>query len=100
MVENPNGPFQHQTDDPDQNDVEMEEVENYSDNEEDSYLESEEFEAIDNQLDMLNSVLDSLEQKNDGILAELKTLLHENREIRKQLQECRVEEQNQPQESN
>lgn len=40
MVENPNGPFQHQTD-PEQNDVEMEEAENYSDNEEDSYLDSE-----------------------------------------------------------
>ncbi|XP_017760205.1 PREDICTED: UPF0184 protein C9orf16 [Eufriesea mexicana] len=46
-----------------------------------------EFEAINAQLDQLNSVLDNLEQKNDDIRAELIQLLQSNREARKQFQE-------------
>ncbi|XP_076181812.1 bublin coiled-coil protein-like [Ptiloglossa arizonensis] len=46
-----------------------------------------EFEAINAQLDQLNSVLDNLEHKNDVIHAELIELLQSNRETRKQFQE-------------
>lgn len=46
-----------------------------------------EFEAINAQLDQLNSVLDNLEQKTDDIRAELIQLLHSNREARRQFQE-------------
>ncbi|XP_076662182.1 bublin coiled-coil protein-like [Halictus rubicundus] len=48
-----------------------------------------EFEAINAQLDLLNSVLDNLEQKNDVIHAELIDLLQSNKEARKQFQECK-----------
>ncbi|XP_076381657.1 bublin coiled-coil protein-like [Megalopta genalis] len=47
-----------------------------------------EFEAINAQLDLLNSVLDNLEQKNDVIHAELIDLLQSNKEARRQFQEC------------
>ncbi|XP_078039054.1 bublin coiled-coil protein-like [Augochlora pura] len=46
-----------------------------------------EFEAINAQLDLLNSVLDNLEQKNDVIHAELIDLLQSNKEARRQFQE-------------
>ncbi|XP_011501079.1 PREDICTED: UPF0184 protein C9orf16 homolog isoform X2 [Ceratosolen solmsi marchali] len=50
-------------------------------------INEEEFKAINEQLDQLNLVLDSLESKNDNIHAELIKLLKSNRETRKQFQE-------------
>lgn len=115
MVENPKGPYQNHQNDGDEQDVEeIEDEEMEGGNEEENFPESEgtclnhstvatqpllksnaytiifftEFEEIDSQLDMLNSVLDTLEHKNEVILAQLTSLLKENREIRMQLQQC------------
>ncbi|KZC05064.1 UPF0184 protein C9orf16 [Dufourea novaeangliae] len=54
---------------------------------EENYNDTE-FEALNAQLDQLNSVLDNLEQKNDVIHAELIELLQSNKEARRQFQEC------------
>ncbi|XP_051173350.1 bublin coiled-coil protein [Leptopilina boulardi] len=58
---------------------------------EDDSLNPEEYQALNNKLDQLNSVLDSLERKNDDIHAELKNLLESNRKFRKQIQESSQE---------
>lgn len=55
--------------------------------EEDDCMNQEEYQALNNKLDQLNSVLDSLERKNDDIHAELKNLLESNRKFRKQIKE-------------
>ncbi|XP_003706879.1 bublin coiled-coil protein [Megachile rotundata] len=65
-----------------------EDWENEENDENDENCNDAEFEAINAQLDQLNSVLDNLEQKNDDIRAELIQLLQSNREARKQFQEC------------
>lgn len=89
MVENPKGPYQKHENDGDEQDMEeIEDEEIEGGNDEENFPESEEFEEIDSQLDMLNSVLDTLEHKNEVILAQLTSLLKENREIRMQLQQC------------
>lgn len=46
-----------------------------------------EFKSLNDQIDQLNAVLDSLESKNDNIHAELIELLKSNKEARKQFQE-------------
>ncbi|CAH1098532.1 unnamed protein product [Psylliodes chrysocephalus] len=51
-------------------------------------MSPEEFAALDNQLDVLNSALDDIEQKNDNIHAQLLQLLEANREVRQQLQQA------------
>ncbi|XP_015513543.1 bublin coiled-coil protein [Neodiprion pinetum] len=58
----------------------------------DDNINEEEFEAINAQLDQLNSALDSLERKNDDIHAELVELLKSNREAREQFQESQKEQ--------
>ncbi|CAG9863486.1 unnamed protein product [Phyllotreta striolata] len=57
-------------------------------------MSPEEFAALDNQLDALNSALDDIEQKNDSIHAQLVQLLTANREIRQQLQQANSENTN------
>ncbi|XP_011314810.1 UPF0184 protein C9orf16 homolog [Fopius arisanus] len=54
---------------------------------EENYNE-EEFHSLNAQLDQLNSVLDTIEMKNDDVQAELIELLKSNKETRKQFQEC------------
>ncbi|XP_034952387.1 UPF0184 protein C9orf16 [Chelonus insularis] len=49
--------------------------------------DEEEFKNLNAQLDQLNSVLDSIEMKNDIVHAEFVKLLNSNREARKQFQE-------------
>lgn len=49
-------------------------------------MSPEEFQAINNQLDALNTALDDIEQKNDNIHARLLQLLESNKEIRQQMQ--------------
>ncbi|XP_055844476.1 UPF0184 protein CG14818 [Episyrphus balteatus] len=46
-----------------------------------------EFESVNDSLDELSTALDSIEQRTDSIMAELKKLLHSNREIRQSLAE-------------
>lgn len=52
-----------------------------------------EFKSINDQIDQLNLVLDTLETKNDNIHAELMELLKSNREARKQFQESKGEQE-------
>lgn len=44
-----------------------------------------EFESVNDSLDELSTALDSIEQRTDSIMAELRKLLHSNREIRQSL---------------
>merc|ERR1712018_324550 len=50
------------------------------------FEESEEFSALDRQLDELNSVLDAIEAKNDDIHGKLKQFLEASRQERLELQ--------------
>lgn len=52
-----------------------------------------EYEALNIQLDQLNSALDFLESKNDNIHAELVQLLESNKETRKQIQQSQKDGQ-------
>lgn len=63
-----------------------------SDDEIQNVVESDlaEFESVNDSLDELSTALDSIEQKTDSIMAELKKLLHSNREIRKSLADEKV----------
>ena len=89
MVQNAVRPAENKNEG-DNNDWENEgNEENEENDENDENCNDAEFEAINAQLDQLNSVLDNLEQKNDDIRAELIQLLHSNREARKQFQECK-----------
>ncbi|XP_015603981.1 UPF0184 protein C9orf16 [Cephus cinctus] len=67
---------------------------------EDDINNEEEFQAINAQLDQLNSALDTIERKNDDIQAELVELLKSNREARKQFEESRKEEKQEPEKPN
>lgn len=49
-----------------------------------------EFESVNDSLDELSTALDSIEQKTDSIMAELKKLLHSNREIRQSLADEKI----------
>lgn len=46
---------------------------------------SEEYSALDRQLDSLNSALDAIEQRNDDIHGKLRAVLRENKEARESL---------------
>ncbi|KAK6194701.1 hypothetical protein SNE40_000284 [Patella caerulea] len=50
---------------------------------------SQEYQALDQTLDHLNSVLNSLEAKNDDIIARALALLQDNRDVHEQIKEER-----------
>ncbi|XP_055914216.1 UPF0184 protein CG14818 [Eupeodes corollae] len=58
-----------------------------SKNEIENVVESDlaEFESVNDSLDELSTALDFMEQRTDNIMAQLKELLHSNREIRQSL---------------
>lgn len=65
----------------------MEEDHNESEEEDDlEDMSQEEFNALNNKMDELNSALDNIEQKNEVIYSELLKLLQANREIREQME--------------
>ncbi|XP_072397804.1 uncharacterized protein [Diabrotica undecimpunctata] len=95
--ENMNGNINEHEENPPSEEMDTNSENDVDENNDDNNLEDmtpEEFAALDNQLDALNSALDDIEQKNDNIHSQLLELLHANREIRNQLQQDKANTDN------